>query len=366
MVGRRFRAVRDWALARVDDPAPCPLGWVPSVFTPVFSGYRDFDLWLTAPEEVAHSAAAPSSIGRPPIAGSIDVSCRVFYPSLDGSPANAPPLTGCARTPLLVFSHGQCDPGNVPADFYRAWYELPTALARAGYVVLVPRYVASGSRSDDDLARLVRLLRWARTSSPFADMLDPAPSTGFVGHSYGAGLSTRAIEESGIAVGALALLSPQEAVLSNPSMPLLHMWGDGFDLTTAPRLDTWTPSAPAHAVQFRNAEHHDYLPAGRAPCAASQQNGVTLMPYLAADIVTLFMGRYLPQDRRQRGGCIVPVPSPKVPISLEPASWMRTTEQQFYAGGWHAAWPLLDTGDYDPVEIHHWSGGAWHTTIRGD
>lgn len=334
------------------------------MFTPVFYGYRDHDLSLPAPQIVTTSGVATAVATRPPIAGSIAAKCRVFYPSLDGSPSNAPPLSGCATTPLIVFSHGQCNPGNVPDDFYLAWYEIPAMLARAGYVVLVPQYAQSGRQSDDDLERLVRLITWARSDSPYADMLKASPSTGLVGHSFGAGLSARAITESGVEVKALALLSPQETILGQTSIPLLHAWGDGFDVVTDPKIDTWVPTGPAHAVQFTNAAHHDYIRFGRADCATNQQNDVTLMPFIAADIVALFMGRYLPQDRMQRGGCLVPLSSPKVPISLEPAAWSRTTEQQFYAGGWHSAWPLLDTGNYDPVEIHYWSGGEWHTNIR--
>lgn len=365
VIGRHIRAVRDGVLARLDTPAPCALGWIPSVFTPVFYGYRDHDLSLAAPVVAELSATDALPLGSLPIAGSIDATCRVFYPSLDGSPHDAPPRTGCSTTPLIVFAHGQCDPGNVPSDFYLAWYELRATLARAGYVVVVPRFEASGARSDDDLERLVRPVDWARSSSPYKEMLKPSPSTGLVAHSYGAGLAARAVTESRIAARALALLSPQEAVLPHASMPLLRTWGDGFDVMTAADLFSWTPAAAAHAVQFVGAEHHDYIPVGRAECAQYQQNGVTLMPLLAADIVTLFMGRYLPQDRPGRGGCSLPLPRPHVPISLEPANWARTTEQQFYAGGWHAAWPLLDTGDYQPVRLHHWSGGSWHTTTRG-
>lgn len=363
MVHNIIRNWRDQLLASVDRPAPCPLGWVPSVFTPVFYGYRDHELSLAAPQVVAAAAGktAPSTLP-----GSIEVTCRVFYPTLDGAPANAPPLTGCATSPLIVFSHGQCAPSEqVPSDFYLAWHELPATLARAGYIVVVPRYAAPGT--DEAAEQLVRLVTWARSeSSPYAEMLKPAPQTGLVGHSYGAATTARVINEGRIGVEACAVLSPQEAGGLDLAKPLLWTWGAGEFPPSDTNLDLWEPSHPAHAVEFRAAGHHDYLPSGRAPCAEGQQNEITLMPYLAADIVALFFGRYLPQDRPERLWWMWWLPSPKVRISLQPAWWPRTTEQQFYAGGWFSAWPLLDTGTYDPIELHYWAGGQWNSVIRGD
>lgn len=65
----------------------------------------------------------------------------MFFPSLDGAPAIAPPLTGCGRYPLIVCAHGQCaDP-----DHYRKWTHLPAQLARSGYVVAVPKLHGIGT-----------------------------------------------------------------------------------------------------------------------------------------------------------------------------------------------------------------------------
>ena len=172
--------VRNWldrVLAWVDCPAPCALGWIPSVFTPVFYGYRDHELVLP-PQQVATQTLTAGPITTTGVPGSIEVRCRVFYPTLDGAPADAPPLTGCAQTPLIVFSHGQCGSPPFP-DLQVAWYELASTVARAGYVVVVPKYVDPGS--DEAAEQLVRTVTWARSAeSPYAKMVKPAPQTGLV------------------------------------------------------------------------------------------------------------------------------------------------------------------------------------------
>lgn len=368
MVFDRVRTWRDQVLAWDDIPAPCPIEWTPSVFAPVFYGYRDHELTLLPPDpEVASLATAGPGDVTMPFPGSLDANCRVFYPSLDGSPQGAPQLTGCATTPLIVFSHGQCAPGGeLPPDFHRAWFELGSTLARAGYVVLVPSYDAPNS--DEDLERLVRLIRWVRSdSSPYASMLKPPPKTGLVGHSYGAAMTVRAIKEKQVPVGGFAMLSPQGSVRTDIPEPVLWTWGDGADQTADPRLDFWEPSQPAHAVQFVGAEHHDYLRYGRVDCAKSQQNDVRLMPHLAADIVTLFFGRYLPQDRPRRRDRWFPWPLlPRVSAKLRPVKWPLTTEQKFFAGGWFSSWAPLDTGNHEPVHMHYRARGKWHSIVRGD
>lgn len=367
MVVGRVRRWRDQVLVRDDLPAPCPIEWVPSVFSPVFYGYRDHELTLPPPPpDLAPVASAVPGDFTVPLPGSLSAKCRVFYPTLDGSPQDAPPLTGCATTPLIVFSHGQCAPGSLPVDFHLAWYELPATLARAGYVVVIPSY--DDPNSDEDLERLVRLISWARSdSSPYASMLKPPPRTGLVGHSYGAAMTVWAIRERRVPIGGYALLSPQGSVSADIPEPILWTWGDLGDLTADPRIDQWEPSQPAHAVQFVDAEHHDYLPWGRVECAKSQQTDVRLMPHLAADIVTLFFARYLPQDRPRVSPRWLPWPfRPRVSARLQPVKWPLTTKQRFYAGGWFSAWPLLDSGDYEPVNMHYRAGGEWRTIVRGD
>jgi hypothetical protein len=66
-----------------DDHRICPISWQPSISKPAFYGYRDFSIEDGAPANV-----------------------RVFYPSLEGSPHDAPMLAGCGHYPLILFLHG--------------------------------------------------------------------------------------------------------------------------------------------------------------------------------------------------------------------------------------------------------------------
>jgi hypothetical protein len=97
----------------LDPPPTCPIGWQPDALTPVFFGFRDL---------------GPAD-GAP-------VDLRVLFPTVDEDPATATILAGCGGYPLILLAHGHCfgDPDN-----YLRWLQLPAQLARAGYVVVVPR-----------------------------------------------------------------------------------------------------------------------------------------------------------------------------------------------------------------------------------
>lgn len=116
---------------------------------------------------------------------------------------------------------------------------------------------------------------------------------------------------------------------------------------------------------FDNANHFDYVPLHRIPCGEPKHEESQLVPFLAADIVTLFFARYLPPERwRTWWGGFWP-PRPRVGGLLEPPFWWKTTEQAFYAGGMFSAWDLLDTGGYNPVYLYHYDDGSWDSTTRG-
>ncbi|HST47386.1 alpha/beta fold hydrolase [Jatrophihabitans sp.] len=183
----------------------CPIGWQPSALAPVFYGYREY----TAAE------GAPLTV-------------RVYYPSLDDSPAGAAPLLGCGRYPLILFCHGSC-PGE-PLQ-YQKWIELPAQLARAGYVVAVPQ-VPDIDRLPIEVPAtqeaLRKLLDWMREGWENRDTLLPPPATGLAGHSYGA-----------LHAGILATTRPVLAVVS-----LSGVWeelSDPFPIRQGAwaRLFTW-------------------------------------------------------------------------------------------------------------------------------
>src|SRR5258706_16141160 len=85
----------------------CPINWAPSFLDPVFYGFKDY----------------------------ADPAVRIYYPSLDGSPAGAAMLLMCERFPLVLFIHGDC--GGNP---FTQWISLPAQLARSGYVVAVTSF----------------------------------------------------------------------------------------------------------------------------------------------------------------------------------------------------------------------------------
>jgi hypothetical protein len=323
--------------------ADCAIGWQPSVFTPVFYGHRDHTVRLPlVPDVVSASLGA----GRPgeQLPG-ITARLRVFYPSLDGSPPDAPLLRNCGRYPLVVFAHGQCG----EADHFQKWFELPATLARCGNVVLVHDLPAtnggtSPSQNDAEVDLLRRLIRWARVDSEYAGVLMPDPATGLAGHSFGAGLTGRLVVENLVAVTAHASLSgTYPSALQPRTIPKLLTWGTGGEDLLVP-IEDWQDrlAMPAHVVELHDAGHWDYLPRGRSTCTG-QRGGCTLVPALAADVVALFFGRYMPPERWRNGPpSWLPLPWFRVGRSLQPPPLLLTTEQRFFAGGHFSAWQLQD------------------------
>jgi hypothetical protein len=81
----------------------CDICWQPSVLAPVFFGIKDFGV---------REEGAP-------------VALRVFYPSIDGAPHDAPFLEECGAYPLVLFLHGWCN----ETEHYKKWHHLPAQLA---------------------------------------------------------------------------------------------------------------------------------------------------------------------------------------------------------------------------------------------
>jgi pimeloyl-ACP methyl ester carboxylesterase len=307
-------------------PAACPIGWQPQALTPVFYGAR--------------------SLGP---ADGAPVPLRVYFPSLDGAVESAPLLEGCARYPLVVFCHGHCQ-GDV--DHYRRWTRLPAQLARAGYVVVVPLLTANAGGSSPsvpnhpDLPTLDAVIVWARTGWEGRPVLLPAPATGLVGHSYGAGLA--AVYATDHRVAAYAGLSgPWGDWFGGASLPLplmdnptLLVSGGAADFHSQVDDGTWQQMRrPRHRVAFAKGEHWDYLTESPPPCS----HGLGPCHALGAashDLVTMFLGRYLPPELATD----LPL---RIPNNLEPPSLDDlTVEQQFFAGGYLNGYDGLD-GDSD-------------------
>lgn len=294
----------------------CALGWQPSVVAPVFYGFTDLDVDDGLPGRV-----------------------RVFYPSTDGSPDNAPILAGCGRYPLVVFLHGQCNEG----DHYLVWDLVPAQLARSGYVVAVPELPSTppfGGAANPDIALVEQVLIWMRASWAHAGMLMPRPMTAVVGHSWGAMLGAFVairLQAQG-AVSAYASLSggwlewpsTPPRPLSSLNLAAMFMWGTGssdiFAALDGAAASLWAePQGATHKVVFREGEHWDYLREGSTTCG-HWWGPCSLVKSLAADFLTTFLSHYMAPEKWT-------LLSATIPHSLLPPPFDLTDEQEAFIGG---------------------------------
>ncbi len=373
-----LRRLRDWLdfrdrIVSGTDPT-CPIGWKPSLFKPVFYGYTDTTATFppeaiaraptsatavkpasadespytteratAAPGQVSSAAAASPEAFATPLFG-IQHPLRIFYPSLDGAPQDAPMLTGCGRYPLVIFLHGECFQDS---DHYKKWFELPATLARSGYVVLVPRLSGAppgGSAADLEMVR--RLVSWARSEWSGHESLMPTPATALIGHSHGGGNTTVVVNTWPHLFSAYVSLSG--VVLSggfSHIIPKLFMVGgdDEVEVLGVPISNgVERMTEPAHYVVFHGGGHWDYLPRGRSACEAGLQGPCNITHQVGADMVACFLTRYL-RPEAVPDVKLGPFHLFRVHASLRPPTFWRmllTNEQKFFAGGHLVAWGL--------------------------
>lgn len=343
-----------------DGHEDCPIPWQPSVFAPVFHGYRDLEVFLPDEPVVATARTAASAVGaeRPPFdRPGTDVRLRVFFPTVDGSPQHASIQRGCHPFPLVLLAHGHC----AEERHWQKWWELPATLARSGYVVLLPELprtaagtAPSGNTFEQQLVH--RLVRWARSGWEHRDRLMPAPATALVGHSFGGGLTAHVAASAPWQYAAHAALSAVEydAGLARSSMPKLLTWGTepGLEVLTVP-FGRWREqfSGPTHVVEVHGGGHWDYLPAGRSGCEGDPGRGPChLVPHLAGDVVACFLTRYLRPDGVPQTPWPWPLsawlPEPHaIHPSLRRPPLVLTQQQEFFAGGHLTAWNGLGTAE---------------------
>lgn len=296
-------ALSPW-LQGCDNACRPPLPWIPSVLAPVFYGYQDLEV---------------------PRRGLPSTRMRVFYPSLEGSPLDAPMVTCLGRYPLVLFLHGQCS--DLSAQDHQRWFRLPAALARSGFVVAVPDLGWQSGQTpwatpspQVDTARAV--IDWMHASFSGRQWLSGTSTLALVGHSFGALLAGRLAGE--ITSSALVSIGggwaewPVTPRLPIPSLPVpsAFMYGTGDIFADQPSLLGQAPS-PTHRVIFAGGEHWDHLDANNTTC--STPNGpCPLVDELTADLTVLYLSR------------VLRVPS--IPASLEPPPFSLSAEQMFYAG----------------------------------
>ncbi|GAB3171460.1 FG-GAP repeat domain-containing protein [Telluribacter humicola] len=297
----------------IPPPPSCPIGWQPNALTPVFYGHRDYTT----------NQGTPANL-------------RVFFPSLDGSPASGALLAGCGRYPLVLFIHGSC-PGAV--EHYKVWLRLPAQLARAGYVVAALDVPESGTDpatpNHPALPAIAATLTWMRQTWEYREVLMAPPATAIIGHSYGALLSGRFALQNDLSayVSLSGVWGNWDIQAGGPKpidalgIPMLFIHGGSDLLTTMFGHGQWEKlNTPKHRIIFENGMHWDYLPEGTTPCDRTRGT-CKLVDEATADFVTMFLARYLPPE-------LAPHLPDQIPDSLTPPPLVLTPEQEFYAGSY--------------------------------
>jgi hypothetical protein len=340
-------------------PEPCPVPWWPNAFAPVFSGYRHYapnyeeikSLRSFGFHDIGIELGAPTPL-------------RVWFPSIGGSPQNNDILSPCGQYPLVVFAHGQCHLDDEPASsqsqgaHYLAWGDsrIVRQQARAGYVAVVPQLRGATPGEDQDLDTLRLVVEWIRSDWEHARLLAPPPATALIGHSYGSVHAARLAAEGGVT--AYASLSDTFSdwysidpgaldILGSIDVPKLFFFGSEeqeLDRSWLPPTPgesrspgTWDGlSRPKHQAVIEKMAHYDYLLPGLAPCEGVR-GPCSLAPDIAADVVTMFLARYLSPPA-------VPTLSSRVPATLAvPPDWQDglSWKQLFYAGAYFRGVPSL-------------------------
>lgn len=290
-------------------PERCPIGWRPTVLTPVFWGRQ-----IAEPDNCLPALT------------------RIYYPSLDGAVQNAPLLALCGRFPLILFLHGHC--GQEDNHVYR-WERVLAQLARSGFVVAAPYLptIGSGPQQEGAFDTALRVLRWMRKNWSGRSVLLPSPATGVCGHSYGAMVACRvAVSQP---VSAFASLSagwhewttfePTPLPLFDLAVPSVHMWGtEGLISDAISDADFAQIADPRHRIVLEGGEHWLYLQGQSGGCAPIL-GGCHLLGAVAGDLLAGFFARYLPPSELAEAGAAIP-------LSLVPPQIDLTFEQEFYTG----------------------------------
>jgi pimeloyl-ACP methyl ester carboxylesterase len=289
-----------------DDPnESAGVDWTPDVLHPMFWGFQELD--------------APTAPGP----------MRIFYPTYEGTPQNAPILKLCLlRYPVVLFMHGQ--PPCPDSFYFRRWQMLGMVLARSGYVVVMPKHSASiPVAGSGDIGVGLAALDFVRNGWEHKNWVDSdATATAVIGHSFGALIAAR-IRQARPTLGAYVGLSgvwtevPDVVELvSSIQTPAFFSWatlaGPASESMDDGGLWQHVPG-PKWAASFPG-QHFDYL----QPYECQFQRGACdLIPLVMAELVALFLTRQVPPK----------VSHAPIPPSLIPPAVTLTTKQQFFAGG---------------------------------
>jgi dienelactone hydrolase len=287
------------------DPAELGgINWVPDVGTPVFYGHRDL-----GPDDGAPRSA------------------RIFFPSVDGSPAHARLVKSClARWPVVLFLHGQ-PPERLlqEPDYHHRWRDLPATLARSGYVVVVPDLgTPTQVINDPEPLRdaMIALLEWVRTDWTEARWVHREQAA-VVGHSLGGVLASH-VAAAHTDIQAMVSLSGDFAnggPLDQVQVPSLFMWAEGLIFEDLDITGHWQDLSMERYGAVYAGEHFDYLHASDAG-AGTRRGACALVAPAAGDLTALFLTLFAP----------VPLAVNRPTVDLRPPAVQLTERQHFFAG----------------------------------
>jgi hypothetical protein len=291
--------------------------WTPDILHPMFWGFQDLD--------VANGAPGP---------------LRVFYPTYEGSPQNAPILKLCLiRYPVVLFMHGQ--PPCPDTNYFKRWQILGMVLARSGYVVVMPKHTAQVPQGGSpDIAIGLNALDWVRNNWEHRNWVDhDVTATAIVGHSIGALLAAR-IRQARPTIGAYIGLSgvwtevtDTVPLLESIQPPSFFMWATEAG-PASESLDNgglWNHIPAAKSAAFFPGQHFDYI---SPPAGCSVPRGrCNLIELVTAELVALFVSRHVP----------VKTSRAPIPPSLIPPDVTLTPKQEFFAGSHLSGIQLIES-----------------------
>ncbi len=268
------------------------VSWRPSAAAPCWYGVHDLGPADGAPRPTMIYYPAPLLSDRPAVEGGI---ARVIVSddvaAMDHSP---PPIVEtCFPYPIVVFLHGHPRFQTPIAGQHKLWRRLPAAIARCGFVVVVPNHRAEHYPSEQDSAAVMQDIAWVRTNWVHASQVDQSPAAIAVGgHSNGGRLAYRVSHELENCAATFSLSSPylsDNSDFMQRPFPRLMMWAE--NLSSENQEIIWNSHrGPKHLVKFQG-QHFDYLDAQdtgiepRGPCPHIGQ--------LAADIIAMFLSYHM-------------------------------------------------------------------------
>jgi pimeloyl-ACP methyl ester carboxylesterase len=318
------------------DPADCEtdINWIPDVAHPVTWGVQTFEQDYGAPRDMLIYYPSCHVKTRSRRDTELDLSGIA-----GGNPAPIHPAPilrlSAHKYPLVLLLHGNMpyrESGAFSASHqasHRMWGRLAATLAASGYVVAVPRYdaslIADGVARSENIQLALDIIQWVRTSWRESAWVNQLPRmTAVIGHSNGALLGASlcaAHPELGafVSLGAQYLGTTKVAqILSSISIPSLYMWATG---SPSENVDLFWSNLkqPKYRAEYAGT-HFDYLEP--ADTGTLPRGNCSHMPGFAADLVTLFISKFLQGSAQTT----VPVDLSKPQVSL-------TIDQAFYANG---------------------------------